>query len=117
MSEGKLVFVSDPAFCPLCGTILPLPSASDKVCCEVCKHSQDTARFEGLEEYSCKYFTPRKEKLQVSQQGSGPLVERRCPACGNEEMTYTTQQTRSADEGQTVFYTCPRCKFKETENS
>lgn len=38
-----MVFVSDPAFCPLCGTILPLPSASDKVSCKVCKHSQDTA--------------------------------------------------------------------------
>jgi DNA-directed RNA polymerase I subunit RPA12 len=37
-------------------------------------------------------------------------VERKCPKCGNDEMTYTTQQTRSADEGQTVFYTCPKCK-------
>uniref|UniRef100_A0A1X7VAQ9 DNA-directed RNA polymerase I subunit RPA12 n=1 Tax=Amphimedon queenslandica TaxID=400682 RepID=A0A1X7VAQ9_AMPQE len=44
-------------------------------------------------------------------------ADRKCPQCGNDEMTYTTQQTRSADEGQTVFYTCPKCKFKETENS
>lgn len=37
-------------------------------------------------------------------------VERKCEKCGNEEMMYTTQQTRSADEGQTVFFTCPKCK-------
>ena len=44
-------------------------------------------------------------------------VERRCVECGHDQMTYTTQQTRSADEGQTVFYTCPVCNYKETENS
>lgn len=36
-------------------------------------------------------------------------VDRRCVKCGSEKMEYRTQQTRSADEGQTVFYTCPKC--------
>jgi DNA-directed RNA polymerase subunit M/transcription elongation factor TFIIS len=26
-------------------------------------------------------------------------------------------QLRSADEGQTVFFTCVKCKYKESENS
>lgn len=40
----------------------------------------------------------------------GPIVERLCPKCGNEKMSYATLQLRSADEGQTVFYTCTKCK-------
>lgn len=40
----------------------------------------------------------------------GPIVERKCPICGNEKMSYATVQLRSADEGQTVFFTCTKCK-------
>lgn len=41
----------------------------------------------------------------------GPIVERRCPQCQNDKMSYATLQLRSADEGQTVFYTCTKCKY------
>lgn len=47
----------------------------------------------------------------------GPVVDRKCPKCGNDKMSYATLQLRSADEGQTVFYTCTKCKYKENENS
>lgn len=44
MSAGseRTVFINDPAFCPDCGTILPLPSEEDKVSCKVCKAQLDT---------------------------------------------------------------------------
>ena len=47
----------------------------------------------------------------------GPTVDRKCAKCGYEKMSYATLQLRSADEGQTVFFTCLKCKFKESENS
>ncbi|VDM32473.1 unnamed protein product [Hydatigera taeniaeformis] len=47
----------------------------------------------------------------------GPSVKRDCYYCGNNRMTYVTMQTRSADEGQTVIYTCTQCKKKEVEHT
>ena len=41
----------------------------------------------------------------------GARVAEKCPKCGNEEMIFTTAQLRSADEGQTVFYTCVKCAY------
>lgn len=47
----------------------------------------------------------------------GPTVRKECAYCGNDRMTYVTLQTRSADEGQTVIYTCTQCSKKEVENT
>ncbi|KAJ8875105.1 hypothetical protein PR048_022996 [Dryococelus australis] len=60
-----------------------------------------------------KHNRKAKDKSDVE----GPTVERQCPVCKNTTMSYATLQLRSADEGQTVFYTCTKCKFKENENS
>lgn len=51
-----------------------------------------------------------KVKNISTEEPEGPIVERRCPACKNETMSYATLQLRSADEGQTVFFTCTKCK-------
>jgi predicted RNA-binding Zn-ribbon protein involved in translation (DUF1610 family) len=59
----------------------------------------------------------QKSKVEDEQMEEGPTVERRCPNCGNDKMSYATIQLRSVDEGQTVFYTCTKCNFKESENS
>lgn len=44
-------------------------------------------------------------------EAEGPIVDRKCPQCNNDKMSYATLQLRSADEGQTVFYTCTKCKY------
>lgn len=61
--------------------------------------------------------TNSRSKPQQVDEAEGPVIERKCPKCGNGKMSYATLQLRSADEGQTVFYTCTKCSFKETENS
>ncbi|XP_031841823.1 RNA polymerase I subunit RpI12 isoform X2 [Nomia melanderi] len=62
-------------------------------------------------------YASAKQKDETEEDAEGPVVERKCPQCQNDKMSYATLQLRSADEGQTVFYTCTKCKYKETENS
>lgn len=44
-------------------------------------------------------------------------IDQTCPECGNPTVTFYTLQLRSADEGSTVFYTCPKCKYKWNTNN
>ena len=47
----------------------------------------------------------------------GPSMARECVRCGFGRVTYVAMQMRSADEGQTVIYTCLSCGEREIENS
>jgi DNA-directed RNA polymerase I subunit RPA12 len=44
-------------------------------------------------------------------------IEEKCVKCGNETMTFFTLQLRSADEGSTVFYECPKCAYRFSTNN
>ncbi|XP_046850565.1 DNA-directed RNA polymerase I subunit RPA12-like [Xenia sp. Carnegie-2017] len=120
--ENQEIFFSDPLFCPDCGSIFPLPGLADVVTCKACKHQKDTKEFEGIEIYSKKVFNIYKPKAKVEpvdeeDDFTEPMIDQKCSKCGHEGLTYQTRQTRSADEGQTVFYLCPSCGFQETEYS
>lgn len=55
-------------------------------------------------------YASAKQTEDDEEEADGPIVDRKCPQCNNEKMSYATLQLRSADEGQTVFYTCTKCK-------
>jgi len=119
-------FLSDPNFCAECGSILPLPGQEDYLECRICRHKHWLSNLESVEIYSCKTYNEEKINLAESVklknfekeiEQSGPVAKRKCSHCGYDKMTYITRQTRSTDEGQTIFYTCLRCKLKETEYS
>ncbi|XP_042503142.1 DNA-directed RNA polymerase I subunit RPA12-like isoform X2 [Macadamia integrifolia] len=45
------------------------------------------------------------------------VVNEPCPRCHHPQLEYYTKQLRSADEGQTVFYECPKCRHKFSINT
>ncbi|KAI5939108.1 DNA-directed RNA polymerase I subunit RPA12 [Manis javanica] len=114
-------FQSDLDFCPDCGSILPLPGVQDTVTCTRCGFSINVRDFEGKIVKTSVVFnkvgTTMPVTVEEGPEFQGPVVDRHCTRCGHEGMAYHTRQMRSADEGQTVFYTCTNCKFQEKEDS
>eukprot|EP00252_Welwitschia_mirabilis_P016704 TRINITY_DN3699_c0_g1_i2.p1 TRINITY_DN3699_c0_g1~~TRINITY_DN3699_c0_g1_i2.p1 ORF type:complete len:106 (+),score=17.27 TRINITY_DN3699_c0_g1_i2:104-421(+) len=56
----------------------------------------------------------KEEENEVQQRA---VVNEECPKCNNPQLEYYTRQLRSADEGQTVFYECPKCRHKFSLNT
>lgn len=121
-AKKKAVFTSDLDFCPDCGTVLPLPGLQSLVTCKKCEYQIKVEEFDGIEIHSKLTFNePNKKDVEdENERGgelTGPTADKTCAQCGNEGMVFSTMQTRSADEGQTVFYTCPECRHQEIEYS
>uniref|UniRef100_A0A672H6X0 DNA-directed RNA polymerase subunit n=1 Tax=Salarias fasciatus TaxID=181472 RepID=A0A672H6X0_SALFA len=113
-------FGADLKFCPECGNVLPpSPQVLLKERVPPCVCSPE---FSGQEIRSTVTFNPEEQSSAVLEEErdselKGPVIDRRCSRCHREGMIYHTRQMRSADEGQTVFFTCVHCRFQEKEDS
>ena len=114
----------DVSFCPGCGALLPPLPPTGALRCLACRSQVPLEQFADVETSYTIVFNKRenlekkkKEDSDEEDEADGPIVERICPKCGHTKMSYAALQLRSADEGQTVFFTCLKCKFKESENS
>jgi len=115
-------FSPEVDFCPSCGSLLPSLTARGDVTCMCCKFVVSSKLFdEKVIQYTVHFNsqenTTKKKKADEVDHADGPIIERKCPKCGHDLMSYAAIQLRSADEGQTVFFTCLKCKYKESENS
>lgn len=45
------------------------------------------------------------------------VVDEKCPKCPHKGLNFYTMQLRSVDEGQTVFYECPKCGYTFSQNN
>ncbi len=102
-------------FCPKCGNIL-FPKNTKKMVL-ACK---------------CGYYTKKKETLVLKERVSlsdkdrievvekkietHPKTKEECPKCGHGEAYYWNLQTRAADEGDTRFFECTKCRHRWRAN-
>ena len=116
MSDSLFQF-SNNSFCPVCGSVLPLVSLGPVLSCLACNHKIPAKQLESVEKYSVHHCTDPTQSKVTEPVETRSIVDRACPKCENSRMSYFTQQTRSADEGQTVFYKCTSCGHQDIEAS
>ncbi|EOA24945.1 hypothetical protein CARUB_v10018251mg [Capsella rubella] len=108
-------------FCGLCGTMLILKSRKHAECplCKTTRKAKDIIDKDIAYKVSAEDIRRELgislfgEKQQEDEQL--PKIKKACEKCQHPELVYTTRQTRSADEGQTTYYTCPNCAHRFTE--
>ncbi|MHA1207690.1 MAG: transcription factor S [Candidatus Freyarchaeota archaeon] len=105
-------------FCPQCGSIL-LPTKNEEgltlLKCRKCDYSCELEK-ELAGEYKITKeikHSPRDKTTIIEDEDAiqtMPTVKVTCPKCNHNKAVYWQLQTRSADEGSTIFYRCLKCR-------
>ncbi|VDN01103.1 unnamed protein product [Thelazia callipaeda] len=106
-------------FCSQCGTVLLLPLTAPTII--TCNYCHSKCRIRTIRnELVCRVEKIYKKHIKSNKEEGileNPIVEKTCEKCGHDKMSYVCRQTRSADEGQTVFYKCLKCNNNIVENA
>ena len=95
-------------FCPECGAMM-LPN-DGKVQCK-CGYTKDFSKDE-VDKYAVSEKVDAKDTVIMKGEDINtlPTTKVTCPKCGHEKASWWLQQTRSADEAETRFLRCMKCK-------
>ena len=98
-------------FCPKCGHLLvPKQKDNKKIMqCNSCNFSTKDVKNAKISEKLTKEDKPAVEVIDKEVE-TDPLTDEKCPKCGHGKAYYKLVQTRSADEPETKFLKCEKCK-------
>lgn len=93
-------------FCPKCGSVLI--EKKGKYRCSRCSY-----KAKGKIKIEASERMKEKQKIGIMKDKDTdvfPTITAVCPQCGNREAYFWSAQTRSADESETRFFKCTKCK-------
>jgi DNA-directed RNA polymerase subunit M len=92
-----------------------LPQGS-KLVCSKCKDEKEILN---REEFKLIQENKRARKLLIVDEEirTLPTIRAECPKCGNMLAEWWLLQTRRADESETRFFRCTKCRFTWREYS
>jgi DNA-directed RNA polymerase subunit M len=93
-------------FCPKCGSVL-IEKRKNFGCMKCSYTAKGKIKIESSEDMNemKKVAVIREKDANVM-----PVVSAVCPKCGNKEAYFWSSQTRAADEAETKFFKCIKCK-------
>ena len=96
-------------FCPKCGSILKPKLVDGKkiMVCSCGYKSKDTEN--AVLSIKSKEDTHKVDVVEKDEEVH-PTMEAECPKCGHKKAYYWLVQTRAADEPETKFLKCEKCK-------
>ena len=93
-------------FCPKCGGMILVDGT--KVNCGSCG-----TKIKKKPKIQASEKIEKTETIAVIKEGQDethPIVDMKCEKCKHHECFFWTMQTRAADESETKFYKCTKCK-------
>ena len=93
-------------FCPKCGSIL-IEKRKNFGCVNCNYSAKGKIKIESTEQIKDKFKEVIVKKKETNVM---PITNEKCPKCGNKESYFWTAQTRSADEAETKFFKCTKCR-------
>ena len=127
-SNFNEIFNRPPTFCEDCGELLDFEIiTNNNVICQKCGGEKPLEKIknhfiESVEKFELSkiWMNKLKKKEDILRQGQKvkkAIIDEVCPKCGHNKLYYYVMQTRSADEGSTVFYECIKCGYKFNQNN
>jgi len=114
-------------FCTACGSLLdPNTGRTTHLTCSTCGTRNLDSSSKVVVTHSKPSAFPstlrtrlRSDVQEMTEEDmqTEATIKHTCEKCGTEEVRYHERQLRGADEGSTIFYTCPGCGWRWNTNN